>query len=210
MVAFRYDRVAMLNQLRQKVETAVDRASIDLQNEIKQVLTTGGASNIGSGGRASKPGGPPAVDTGSLRRSIQVDRSKLSEDLRNRVGTNLKYGRIQEFGGVVRAKSVKALPVPLTPEAKVLLRRTSGSIRSLNLTPIKTKKGDLLLVRMKPGRKIAQKHGGGTREAWEPLFILKKSVRLPARPYLRPALAAALPRMRQRFTEQGFKLKGVA
>lgn len=49
--------------------------------------------------RASAPGEPPAVDTGLLRGSIQIDPSGLSQSMPTiRVGTNLVYARPLEYG----------------------------------------------------------------------------------------------------------------
>lgn len=49
--------------------------------------------------RASAPGQPPAVDTGQLRASIQIDPSGLSQSMpTNRVGTNLVNARPLEYG----------------------------------------------------------------------------------------------------------------
>ncbi len=47
--------------------------------------------------RASAPLQPPAVDTGRLRQSINIDASNLG-DLKIRVGTNVRYAKILEFG----------------------------------------------------------------------------------------------------------------
>lgn len=49
--------------------------------------------------RASKYPDPPAVDTGTLRRSIQLDASRLTDrNPRVRVGTNVQYARGLEYG----------------------------------------------------------------------------------------------------------------
>lgn len=49
--------------------------------------------------RASAPLAPPAVDTGTLRRSIQADVSELSNrNPRVRVGTNNQYAKGLEYG----------------------------------------------------------------------------------------------------------------
>lgn len=49
--------------------------------------------------RASAPGQPPAVDTGMLRRSMQIDVSRLKErNPRGRVGTNVNYAKGLEYG----------------------------------------------------------------------------------------------------------------
>lgn len=87
-------------QFRKNVAAAVDRASFDMQSETKIEL-----SKPGKGikwptlkYRSSKPGDPPTVQTGTLRRSIQVDRSNIAKTLTNRVGTNVKYAKRLELG----------------------------------------------------------------------------------------------------------------
>jgi phage gpG-like protein len=68
------------------------------------------ASNKESGGSPSPPGQPPAKMTGALGRSITVDTvRRLGKTFRTFVGTNLKYARIHEFGGIIRPKKKKAL-----------------------------------------------------------------------------------------------------
>ena len=86
--------------LNQKIRDGLNRAAITLQNEIKLGLSLSSSP--------SQAGTPPGVKTGTLRRSIQVDNSEIG-NLRVRVGTNLKYARIQEFGGVVKASIGKLL-----------------------------------------------------------------------------------------------------
>ena len=59
-----------------------------------------------SGGRpASRPGKPPHKLTGTLSRSITHEVTTS----RARVGTNLKYARIHEVGGIIRPKTAPAL-----------------------------------------------------------------------------------------------------
>lgn len=71
--------------------------AFELQGALKQKL-----SEPGSGvqyakrpTRSSAPGEPPAAQTGTLRRSVQVDDSAKDAV---RIGTNLAYGRHTEFG----------------------------------------------------------------------------------------------------------------
>lgn len=80
--------------IKEKLKVGLERAAIILQNEVKDNL--------------SDRSGKPQVRTGNLRRSIQVDISE-SDNLKVRVGTNSNYAAIQEFGGVVKAKTAKAL-----------------------------------------------------------------------------------------------------
>jgi HK97 gp10 family phage protein len=84
------------------------------------------------------------------------------------VGTNLEYAAIQEYGGTVTAKKSKYLAIPLTKTA-----RGAGSPRNFPLTLhlVKGGSGNLVLVSDE-----GQAH-----------YVLKTSVTIPARPYLRPA-----------------------
>ena len=47
---------------------------------------------------ASSPGQPPAVATGALRQSIAGSVETEGKQVVGRVGTNLKYGKMLEFG----------------------------------------------------------------------------------------------------------------
>lgn len=64
-------------------------AGVALQKQMKDVMTNAGPS-------PSSAGNPPAVDTGTLRRSIQINQDTASGDVE--VGTNLEYGRYLEYG----------------------------------------------------------------------------------------------------------------
>ena len=172
---------SIFDHLRRTLQPVVARAGVLVQTELKRMVNRSGSP--------SSPGTPPGKDTGTLGRSIQVDASKITS-LRVRIGTNLPYGRIQEFGGVIRPKKVQRLPVPLNREAKLLQRR--GSLRSANLTLIPRRGKDSLLVR--------KTKGGGIK----PLFILKKSVTLPARPWVRPTRVRVAPRV-LKLISQGVK-----
>lgn len=87
-------------EFRNKVIAGLDRMAIVLQTGIKNELSLHSSP--------SNPGQSPGVKTGALRRSIQIDRSKISQ-LRVRVGSNLIYARIQEFGGIITPKNKKVL-----------------------------------------------------------------------------------------------------
>lgn len=67
--------------------------------------------------RASAPGDPPAVDTGHLRRSMQVDASRLNQQQPTaRIGTNVEYARGLEYG----TRSIAPRPYfrPSVPKAR--------------------------------------------------------------------------------------------
>lgn len=158
--------------MQKAVEAGLQQAGIVVQAEMIR--------RLGQNASPSPIGSAPGVDTGRLRRSITVERES---GLSVVIGTNLAYGRYLEFGARPTAKRVKFLPVPLTREAKMAQRRV-GSVRQIpGLKAIKTPRGMFLV-----------KHKGGKRARVEFWFVLKKSVQIRPRPWLRPSLDAALPR----------------
>ena len=87
--------------VRKNVEQLVGTAAIILQTRMKQQLSHRGAGTWYKGNPApsSAPGQPPAVQTGNLRRSVQVDLSQQrAPNPTARVGTGIKYGFFLEFG----------------------------------------------------------------------------------------------------------------
>lgn len=79
-------------------------------------------------------------------------------------GTNLVYAPPHEFGGVIRPKTGKYLAIPIGS-----YRGSPRSHSDLQLR--KSRSGNLLLV-----------DASGT-----PQYVLKESVTIPARPFMRPA-----------------------
>ena len=92
-----YDEVRAA--LQKATRKAVGLAATIIQAEVKKQLNKTGP------GRPSPAGSPPAKQTGSLGRSIQLDTSRLNDKKPSaRVGTNLVYARIQEFGGTIAGR----------------------------------------------------------------------------------------------------------
>jgi len=145
-------------------------------------------------GVASAPGTPPGVQRGGLRNSIAVAKSGA---LSRRVGTNQPYGRIQEFGGTIRAKKGSLL-VPIGPLGR-RLAETGTDVRSMDLSVIRRPGRPSLLVQLHTARRGNVKGKGNGRAAMTPLFVLLKQVTLPARPWANPALNRAKPKMRDAF-----------
>lgn len=117
--------------------------------------------------------------TGNLTRSIQVTKFAYSDE-KGVVGqwgsTDVEYALIQELGGVIEPKNTKYLAIPVTD-----LARKAGSPRNLtNLAYVQSIKGQPMLV---------------DDESGEVHYILKRSVTIPARPYLRPAGDAKYPEL---------------
>lgn len=105
------------------------------------------------------------IRTRTLSRSIHEEISMQGSSVAvAEIGTNIEYAAIHEFGGVVRPKTAKYLAVPVghykgspRKHPRLKLRKTAG--------------GTLVMV-----------DGSGRVQ-----YVLKKSVEVPAQPYLRPA-----------------------
>ncbi len=142
----------------------------------------------GAYGTPSAPGTPPNTQTGLLRNSINV--AKVSDGFYRTISA-ARYSRIHEFGGIVRPVRAKAIPVPLNHAARVILQRSGGNLRTAmpNARIIKRRGKDSLLV---GADKFASQKGykGGKKviDRSRPIFVLKKSVRIPARPFFGPVL----------------------
>ena len=115
-------------------------------------------------------GRPPGIQSDQLRQSISVGKPDRG---RCEVFTNTHYAPFHEFGGTM-VSSGKLFTVPLSQEA-ARLRKNTSDLKSLNLTLIKSRGGKLLLVREMKTRT-------------KPLFVLTRTIRMPKRPFMRPAI----------------------
>lgn len=129
----------------------------------------------------SPPGSPPGTVTNRLRNSIQAT---VPQNGRIIVGTNERYARKQEEGGVIRAKKTY-LTVPANFEAAEI----RANVKTLRSVPD-------LDFRPGPNRGVAFLFRNGKL-----MYVLKRSVRLPPRPYFRPAAnnQTVQDKMRQAF-----------
>lgn len=163
---------------------AVRNLAEDLQADVQRTM------GRGARGTPSPPGSPPNRQTGGLARAIVVEKAG---DLHFRVGTNLVYGKIHEFGGVVRAKS-GSLAVPVHRDAKRYSEIGLGPRDMANLVFVKRPGKAPILIRENAGR--GKKQRGARTEV---MYVLLKSVRIPARPFLAPAAARARVDAQARF-----------
>ena len=123
------------------------------------------------------------VHSGRLRASIRGTVEQVSGDLAIvlRAGTDggaVPYARIQEEGGTIRPKKGKYLKIPVGPAL------TGAGVS--RLPPGRS--GDFRFVPTPRGGVLVGRDG----KVW---YVLRREVRIPARPYLAPALAAAAPRL---------------
>lgn len=126
--------------------------------------------------------------SGHLRRHIRgrVEESTLLGASVGIVGTDVIYARIQELGGVVKARNVKYLTIPLGA-AKTPSNITRGGARTF---------ADTFVMRSRAGRLlIMQRRGRGLR----PLFLLAPRVEIRGTHYLGRALEGNRPQIRELF-----------
>ncbi len=129
-------------------------------------------------GSPSKPGQPPAYQTGALYRSVKirkVARGRATK-ARGEIIITSKYAKIHEFGGKIVPKKAKMLAIPINAQADALIQQYGRTRNIPNLFVYKAKSGGLFLARSESGE-------------LEVLFALKDSVQMPPRPYVRPAVA---------------------
>lgn len=166
--------------------------SVAVKNDVREHFSRNGKF------QPSLPGQPPAIKRNQLRNSIQVDvAGVMSGRLRARVGSNLKYARIHERGGIIRPKSGKMLPVPINDAAKRLAQsKGTQSLRDMPFVTRRLPSGRVYLVGLfgKAFGSYYTDASGKRREVRrtdQPVFVLKRSVKMPARPYLAPAASRA-------------------
>lgn len=191
-----------LNARLADLSPAMEVVGMNLQRRVARRFQSG--SDWPQSIRAQREGGRTMLLSNRLRNSIGTlgdegvfDVTKMSVTL----GTNTVYARLMQEGGIVRPKTAKFLAIPVNRKA----RRASATVATIrdipNLVWLPSKAGDTGGVL---GKKIggdiekykgdvrAVRHGEGKRAGtgksvkgfFEPWFVLKKSVTIPARPFL--------------------------
>lgn len=110
------------------------------------------------------------------------------------------YGRIHEYGGEIKPVKAKNLWLPLTgPKSRGLPGRfknlTPSDFVALMGTKDPTARFAIIPGRRGPVAIVSLRRGRGKgkiRDKIIALFALRKSVEMPERPYIRPAIAEAL------------------
>ncbi|MDR0300842.1 MAG: hypothetical protein LBI04_00830 [Treponema sp.] len=131
-----------------------------------------------------KQGGKTLRDRGELMQSIAPHSGDLWAD----ASTNLQYARIQQEGGTITPKSAKALFVPASAKTREKMRSYNAwTPRSL----IAAMKSDgygffsagKIFFAYKKGKTLKSGKTGKQGEEFA-LFIISRSVKIPARPFL--------------------------
>lgn len=163
------------------VRVAMVETGLKAEGIAKLAVTNGGSSGLNA-------------RSGALRNSIRsvvksisgIGESELELSAGGRFGGNdVRYARIHELGsdGPIRPKRAKNLAIP-TKEA-----RTAAGVSRV---PSPRDFPDLRWAQSKGGQPMLVDESG------TPMFILRKSVTIPARPYLRPSLDTAVQGFRAR------------
>jgi phage gpG-like protein len=123
--------------------------------------------------------------TGLLENIVMEPVVETGGAMEGKVGSPAPYAQIHEFGGTVNAKNVANLTIPLP--AMLTGRGVSrGTARDVISSPESYGFSGTFSAQ----NVIFGKHDDGS---YQPLFALKKSVRIPERPYARPAMEEVGP-----------------
>lgn len=145
--------------------------------------------------------------TGRLRASLRRgDRENIWQVRRQgttitgELGTSTVYARIHEEGGVIRPVRGRYLAIPTAfamTSSGVLKREYQGGLRQIPHTFfIRSRTGGLSLWQRTAARRV---RGAKLSSVAKPLFWLVRQVRLPKRPFLRPAVEQSRPQITERF-----------
>lgn len=119
-------------------------------------------------------------------------------------GLKVPYARLQEYGGTVVPVNGKYLTIPVGPALNAIGQAKYESARQApGLQFVQSLKGQPLLVKLKKG----PKGSAPTVEVW---YVLRTSVTLPARRYLRDAQASVLAELPERLAREAAGLLGAA
>lgn len=143
---------------------AMDESLTIVQGQAKRNVLTGGSAGL-------------HVRTGHLHRSIgREGPGKRGRKIIGAVGSDIPYAPIHEFGGTITPKRANFLTIPLGA-AKTPAGAGRGRARDFPNTFVRRSKAGKLIIFQKI-----------SRNRIIPLFLLVKSVRIPKRPWLKPAV----------------------
>jgi hypothetical protein len=156
------------------VNAGLNRAAGVAVRAIKQSFSKNGKF------RPSAPGSPPNRNSSLLFNSISATKAenKVVYVYSSGVAYAKKHEQPPGTSGLIKAKSSKYLTIPMNDQAARMRERTT-SLRVLNLTYIPGKHRGVAFLWLPKGK--------GKRMKSTLMFMLKPSVRLPPRPFLRPA-----------------------
>lgn len=159
-------RITDLKQIKVKLQNAVILSTKDLHTEVVRTIMK------------------TLHKSGALARSV-VSQFK-DDNMSGRVGTNIAYARIHEFGGFIRPKRAKNLTIPMNRQAQLTTAREMFALNPKRMF-FASPKGTVILFK---------NMGKGVPP--QAMYVLKKEVYIPPRPYMRPSLALIKPKFIER------------
>lgn len=162
---------AQLAAMRKNLKSQMMRALTTLEAEILKNIRSASGLNVRTGALLNSVGSTKQVIIGS------------DGTVTGQIGSEgIPYNAIHEFGGIVKAVNKQFLAIPTEENRKADGSPivTTGELRTMQ---------KLGLAFIAKGT-IFQKASSGKDALATPMFLLRKSVTIPARPYLRPALVA--------------------
>lgn len=181
---FSFNVDSAIDLLDRRIQNGLDHAAVTLADRIKKSLKV--SNNLGL--NPSPVGSPPGYGIGDLLKSIHVQTPNVLE---RRVVASAEQAKLQEFGGIVSTKRKQWLTVPYSDEAKRHKTRGFSSRefpRPLVFIPTRSGEG-VLVERKRSGQMVLH-------------YLMRKSVFVPARPFMRPA---AHDPTWKRIAAEGFK-----
>lgn len=140
-------------------------------------------------------GRPLKVRSGRLRSSLKVPGmegifkiERRAMEILGRLGTKVPYGPTHEYGATIKPVRKQWLTIPLGA-VKTPAGVARGRARDFQNTFFRRSKTGNLILFQKRGERII------------PLFVLKKQVKIPKRPYLDPAVRKSLGWITDRFSK---------
>jgi phage gpG-like protein len=160
------------------------RAAMYLQSSAGKKINSGISPANAPLTQEVKQGSQTLRDRGELMQSIAPHSGSLWAD----ASTNLHYARILQEGGTIRPKNAKALWIPASAKTRTLMRSYGASTPRGLISAMKAggyagyKAGKAYFI-YKKGRELKSGKRGKRGQEFI-LFIIKDSVKIPARPFL--------------------------
>jgi hypothetical protein len=179
-----------------KVDAQIVKALKKSADELRDQIT----KNLSQPRPSGPPGGFPHVGfTSTLRKGIfvgQIEDDGAIKRIKVGAAANIPYAWVQEFGKTIHATKKKALTVPISEAAQKWQATPGNSARTFPI-PL-----EAIPRPGKPTLLVERRDKKGQRNKRSIIhYLLAKSVKVPARPFLRPSVVQKMPRIEQIFRE---------
>lgn len=169
----RYQRTNNSKPMKSDLSGAMRRIADYMVSSTQRKISSGISPANSPLTRNVKQGSKTLRDTGGLISSIAGKSGRTTAE----AGTNKVYARILQEGGTITPKRAKSLAIPASARTRTLMRQFGSTPASC----IRGMKGGGYTVWTQGKAVMARK---GKRGRPFVLFILRRSVKIPARPFL--------------------------